>query len=304
MTQIITAYDPGESRDRAQGLSFNELIKELWRGRGILLICLVVAVALGVGLIVTATPQYTAEIRIAPAQSNFSLTGTSTAQSFVSIFGGTQQYTDYAHFLDVMHSVRLASVLEARYGIMKDIFPYDETKKEFVPDPALVPSLVRWFRGVLGLPTFLPPTAVDLAAYLEGAVDIDRRPDSTTTLTYRDKDSAKARIFLQRVYDESDKLLRAERLQATTAMRDYISKRLVDAATIEQRAVLIQLWGTEETQLLLLGSGDPVGARMIDDPSVSNLPTTGATRTLLIAALAGLALALIIVIIRAALRRA
>jgi hypothetical protein len=138
---------------------------------------------------------------------------------------------------------------------------------------------------------------------LEDAVEIDRRTDSTATLTYRHKDAAEARIFLQRVYDESDKLLRAEKLQAVTAMRNYISQRLTDASTIEQRAVLIQLWGTEETQLLLLGSGDPVGARVIDDPSVSNLPTTGATRTLLIAALAGLALALMIVIIRAALRR-
>ena len=304
MTQAITAYNPQESRDSAHALSFNELIKELWRGRLILLICVFTAVLLGLGLVAAATPQYTAEIKIAPAQSNFSLTGTSTAQSFVSIFGGTQQYTDYAHFLDLMHSVRLASVLEARYGIMKDIFPYDETKKEFVPDPDLVPSLMRWFRGMLGLPTFRPPTAPDLARYLEDAVEIDRRTDSTTILTYRHKDAAEARVFLQRVYDESDKLLRAERLQALTAMRDYISQRLVDAATIEQRAVLIQLWGTEETQLLLLGSGDPVGARVIDDPSVSNLPTTGATRVLLIAALAGLALALIIVIIRAALRRA
>src|SRR5258705_6306244 len=154
MTQVVTAYDPGESRGSVRAISFNDLIKELWRGRGILLICLVAALALGFGLVLTATPQYTAEIKIAPAQSNFSLTGTSTAQSFVSILsGGTQQYTDYAHFVDLLHSVRLAAVLEAHYGIMKDIFPYDAARKEFVPDPALVPSLMRWFRGTLGLPT-------------------------------------------------------------------------------------------------------------------------------------------------------
>jgi hypothetical protein len=190
MTQVITAYDPAESSASAHALSFNELIKELWRGRIVLLICVITAMLLGLGLVVAATPQYTAEIKIAPAQSNFSLTGTSTAQSFVSIFGGAQQYSDYAHFLDLMHSVRLSSVLETRYGIMKDIFPYDEAKKEFVPDPAFVPSLMRWFRGTLGLPTFRPPTAVDLSRYLEDAVEVDRHTDSTATLTYRHKDAA------------------------------------------------------------------------------------------------------------------
>jgi len=305
MTQLIAAYDSEESRRNVNAISFNELIKELWRGRVILLICLVAALALGLSLVVTATPQYTAQIKIAPAQSNFSLTGTSTAQTFVSILtGGTQEYSDYAHFLDLMHSVKLATVLEARYGIMKEIFPYDEAKKEFVPESGIVPWLMRSFRGALGLPTWRPPTAADLANYLTNAVDVDRRIDSTAVLTYRDRDSTKARIFLQRLYDESDRLLRDERLRAVTAMRDYVSRRLVDAATIEQRAVLIQLWGTEETQLLLLASGDPVGARIIDDTSVSNLPSTGATRTLLIAALAGLAAAMMIVIIRTALRRA
>src|SRR5213595_2031603 len=110
----------------AGALSFNDLIKELWRGRVILLICLVLALGLGLGFVLSSTPQYSAELKIAPAESNFSQTGGGSAtQSLVSVFtGGSQQYDDYAHFLDLLHSVRLASVLEARYGIMKEVFPY------------------------------------------------------------------------------------------------------------------------------------------------------------------------------------
>jgi hypothetical protein len=145
---------------------------------------------------------------------------------------------------------------------------------------------------------------VDLAAYLTDAVEINRHVDSSASLTYRHRDAAAARTFLQRVFDETDKLIREEKLRARTAMRDYVSKRLNDAATIDQRAVLIQLWGTEETQMLLLASGDPVGARVIDDASVSNLPSSGAQRTLLIAAFIGLVGGMLIVITRSALKRA
>ena len=305
MTQLIAAYDAEESRGSGHAISFNELIKELWRGRVILLICLVAALALGLGFVLSSTPQYSAELKIAPAESNFSQAGGSTAQSLVSVItGASQRYDDYAHFLDLLHSVRLASVLETRYGIMKEVFPYDAVKKEFVPDTGIQPWLIRTFRSALGLPAWRPPTVADLANYLNGAVEVDKRTDSSTSLTFRDPDPTKARVFLQRLYDETDRLLRDEKQRTHAAMRDYVSRRLADASTIDQRAVLIQLWGREETQMLLLASGDPVGARIIDDASVSNLPSSGATRTLLIAVLAGLALAMIIVIIRTALRRA
>jgi len=305
MTQLIAAYDAEEPRGSARAISFNELIKELWRARAILLICLVAALGLGLGFVLTSTPQYSAELKIAPAESNFSQAAGSTAQSLVSVItGSTQQYDDYAHFLDLLHSVRLANVLETRYGIMKEIFPYDEAKKEFVPPVGMVPWLVRFFRGAIGVPPWQPPTAADLADYLEHAVEVDRHADSSVVLTYRDADPTNARVFLQRLYDESDQLLRDEKLHARSAMRDYVSQRLVEAATIEQRAVLTQLWGREETQMLLLASGDPVGARIIDDTSVTNLPSSGATRTLLVAVLAGLTTAMMIVIIRTALRRA
>ena len=306
MTQLIAAYDAEESRGSGHAISFNDLIKELWRGRVILLICLVAALALGLGFVLTSTPQYSAELKMAPAESNFFPSGGgSTAQSFVSVItGGSQQYDDYAHFLDLLHSVRLASVLETRYGIMKEVFPYDAVKKEFVPDAGIQPWLIRTFRSALGLPAWRAPTVADLANYLRDAVEVDKRTDSSTSLTFRDPDPTKARVFLQRLYDESDRLLRDEKQRTHTAMRDYVSKRLADASTIDQRAVLIQLWGREETQMLLLASGDPVGARIIDDISVSSLPSSGATRTLLTAILAGLALAMIIVIIRTAPRRA
>lgn len=303
MSELIATYEPAEAR--ASGISFNELIKELWKGRGVLVICMVAAIMAGFGAVLLSTPQYSAQIKIAPAESNFSRTTNVTAQSFASIItGGGQQYDDYAHFLDLLHSVRLATELEKRYHVMKDIFPYDPATQEFVPESGVFPWLVRYFRDAIGMPGWRPPTPVDLSTYLTYAVEIDRHVDSSAALTYRHRDADAARIFLQRVFDEADKLLREEKLSARTAMRDYVSKRLNDAATIDQRALLIQLWGTEETQMLLLASGDPVGARVIDDTSVSNLPSSGATRTLLIAAFVGLVGGMLIVIARSALKRA
>src|SRR3954469_2255807 len=94
----------------------------------------------------------------------------------------------------------------------------------------------------LGMPAWRPPTPVDLATYLTNAVEINRHVDSSAELTYRHRDADAARIFLQRVFDETDQLLREEKLHARTAMRDYVSQRLNDPAAIDQRTVLIQLW--------------------------------------------------------------
>jgi hypothetical protein len=305
MTELVATYEREDGRERLQAISFNELIKELWRGRWILLLCLVLALALGLATTINSIPQYSAQLKIAPAESNFSQTGNTTTQSLVSVItGGSQQYDDYAHFLDLLHSVRLADDLEKRYHVMQDVFPYDVNKKEFLPDGGILPWLVRTFRSQLGMPAWRPPTTVDLAAYLTSAVDIDRHADSSATLTYHNRDATVAGTFLRHVFDDTDRLLREEKLRSRTAMRDYVSKRLNDATTIDQRAVLIQLWGTEETQMLLLASGDPVGARVIDDANVSNLPSTGAGRIMLIAILAGLVIGMLVVIVRSAMKRA
>jgi LPS O-antigen subunit length determinant protein (WzzB/FepE family) len=120
MSELIAGYEPTEAR--ANAISFNELVKEFWRGRGVLVICIVAAIMAGLGIVLLSIPQYSAQLKIAPAESNFSQATNSTAQSFVSIItGGSQQYDDYAHFLDLLHSVRLATELENRYHVMNTL---------------------------------------------------------------------------------------------------------------------------------------------------------------------------------------
>src|SRR5258706_16237000 len=109
---------------------------------------------------------------------------------------------------------------------MKAICPYDEARKEFIPDTGILPWLVRTFRGVMGLPMWRPPTAVDLANYLTYAVEIDRRVDSIALLTHHHKDSMKARAFLQQGYDEVDQEMGDQKLRARNAMPGVVSQQV------------------------------------------------------------------------------
>ena len=311
VANLQSAAEPGPRSPGA--MSFNELVRELWYNWFILVLCLGTAVGIAFAIVENSTPKFPATMKVAPAESNFgALTGGGQNNLgsvgglglLAPLTGGRQQYDDYSHFLDLLHSVRLAEQLERRYGLMKEVFPYDSATNQYVPPSELLPRLVRFARSVVGLPVWTPPGPVEFADYLTDYLETDRHIDSSATITYRNSDPAKARLFLERAFTETDRLMRDEKLRTREEFQRYISDRLTQTAGLDQRSVLIQLWGTEETQRLLLTSGDPVGARMIDDVNVPNLPSADAAIVLTIAIVSGLSLGILIIIVRTAIKRA
>lgn len=295
----LEEIEPFYSRLRA--ISFNELIKEFWAGRLIMAVCVGIAFVWAFFIIHTTVPGYTATMTLAPAESNVSSGG--GGQGFLSaLTGGGGGYSDYAQFLDMMHSVRLAKQMDERYGTMKMFFPYDETKKQFVPPDDFNSRMSRFVLTLFGQVAWEPPSLVDLARRLNAVLDIDRE-DAVVKISYTSRNRDVAKELLERVYAETDRLMRAEKLRTRTAMQTYVTKRLADTPALDQRTVLINLWGMEETQILLLASGDPVGARLVDDIAVPSTPESGGFRTLLVYLMTGFVIGTIIIIVRGAFRR-
>ena len=218
--------------------------------------------------------------------------------------GGGGQYDDYAQFLDMTHSVRLATRLNEKYGLMKKTFPIDKKTGDFVPPSDMVSRLARALRWMLGLQPWAPPNMVSLANFLKGAVQINHEADGTATLVHYSRTPTAAGSFLASVYQETDDLMRQEKLASHRKRLEYLAQRLSDTSSLEQRNFLIGLWGREQSQMLLLTGGDPVGARMTDDIHVPNMPQNGAALTLGMGLLFGLLTGLFVVIGRSAYRRA
>jgi hypothetical protein len=290
-----------------KAISFNDLIKELivdWR---VVATSIVGCLAISVLMVVFSGQSYEATLRIAPSNSAFDGGSSASAgQSVLSLFAGksSSTYDDFSEFLSLTHSVRLAKRLDVKYGLMKQVFPYDRKAQQYIPPTGFLPWLSRFGRSLLGLPAWEPPNYVDLANYLTGAVAIDQAADGTTNLTHSDLTASAASEFLTRVFAETDELMREEKLTSHRNRRKYVADRLKSTETLEQRNFLMGLWGREESQILVLTSGDPIGARMVDDIHVPNMPQTGATKTIGIGILFGFLLGLGAFVVRSAVRRA
>jgi hypothetical protein len=300
---------PGVDVDSgSNAISFNELFRELMADWRILLTGVVVGLLTAVLLVSGSAPNYEATLTVAPVESDMSNsigTGGTAGASVLSLLGnGSSQYGDYAQFLGMTHSVRLATRLNEKYGLMKKIFPIDKKTGAFIPPPEIVPRLVRTIRWMLGLQPWAPPNMVSLADFLKGDVKINGQADGTTTLAHSGPTPAAAASFLARVYQETDDLMRQEKLASHQKRLEYLGQRLSDTSSLEQRNFLIGLWGREQSQMLLLTGGDPVGARMIDDIHVPNMPQNGVALTLGMGLLFGLLTGLFVVIGRSAYRRA
>lgn len=302
----IPGLDVGSS---SNAISFNDLFREFVADWRILLTGIVIGFLGATLIVITAAPTYEATLTVAPVESSLAdsvgASSSNAGASVLSLFGkGTGQYDEYAQFLDLTHSVRLAARLDAKYGLMKKTFPIDKKTGDFIPPPGLMPRFVRAVRWILGLQAWAPPNMVSLADALKGAIKINNEADGTATLIYYGPTPAAAGLFLARVYQETDDLMRQEKLASHQKRLDYLAQRLSDTSSLEQRNFLISLWGREQSQMLLLTGGDPVGARMTDDIHIPNMPQNGAALTLAMGLLFGLLTGLFVVIGRSAYRRA
>ena len=296
-----------EVKSDSNTISFNDLFREFVADWRILLTGTIAGLSFAVFLVSSAPPAYQATLTVAPAESSLGDSGGTSggAANVLSLFakGGGGQYDDYAQFLDMTHSVRLATRLNAKYDLMKKVFPFDKEKGTFIPPTGMVAGLASAVRRALGLQPWAPPNMVSLATYLRGAVTVEPGA-GTTTLTHYGPTASAASSFLADVYQETQELMRQEKLASHRQRLEYLGQRLSDTSSLEQRNLLIGLWGREQAQMLLLTGKDPVGARMTDDIHVPNMPQNGAASTLAMGLLSGLLIGLFVVIGRSAYRRA
>ena len=300
---------PGLDLNAGSGtISFNDLFQEFAAEWRVLLTGTLLGLLVAILLVIGERPTYQASLTLAAAEASMSDPNggsNSTTSSVLGIFGkGAGQFDDYAQFLSTTHSVRLAKRLDEKYGLMKEVFPTDRKTGAFIPPPGMVPRLSRAIRWTLGLQPWAPPNMVSLADFLKGSVEIVSQADGTTQLIHYSSTPEQASEFLARIYHETDDLMRQEKLASHRSRLNYLAQRLTDIQSLEQRNFLINLWGREQSQMLLLTGGDPVGARMTDDIYVPNMPQNGAALKIAMGFALGLIVALFVVIGRSAYRRA
>jgi hypothetical protein len=148
------------------------------------------------------------------------------------------------------------------------------------------------FRGLLARIGRLPNpngarTAIDLAAYNEGAVEKEEsKTNSLVKLRFNHDNPGFAAYYLSQLVKTANDYVRGQNRETRHTYVNYIREAISKNTNVDQRQILDQLLLQEERQLMMTEVDAPYAASVLDGPTVT--PVNKVLRTLLIDSFAGL----------------
>lgn len=250
-------------------------IRSLYAQKRVILLFTLAGTVLMIGLAHLLTPTYRAELVIAPPPEATSKLGGSFAAS-LNPFLNKQEVSRFSLFQARITSSTMAERLSQESNVMATLFPekWDIAKSDWRRPEGFMAQTVEVFKRIIGTPGWSPPSALDIADFLQEEISFDYLADTgLLRIGFQHKDPVFAQSFLNRLYRIADDALRKETLAQKTLYVEYLFKRLADEPNREYRAALIQALTIEEKEVLLINSGLPYSAQLFDESRVTSLPT-------------------------------
>lgn len=298
-----TAEAPPREAVAREAWTFKDLATELHAGRWLLLGLVLVGLAVGLVAVALTQPQYTARLRIAPVEA---VPDDGRLRRLAALLPGAidGSTSSMPEFLTLVRSERLARELDSRYGLRERIFPFDPARNRFLEPDRLIDTLRYAIREALGLPGWSPPTAANLADYLQDRVVVEPAAEhGVYELRFSHPDPGFAADLLLWLYQGADTLVREGQRLRTDRYVEFLTDRLQAEQNVEIRTALRSLLLQQMQNRMLTHVDVPFAAKLLDGPHVDADPTTPRLgRTVLIAMLTGFALGVVVVFVRAALR--
>ncbi len=274
---------PVESAALDDEITLRDLFLKVWRSKWVILATMAVAVGLVSVWMKTTEPLYTASMLVAPAGA----TSGGGLGSRLSQYGGlaslagielpsAETVSPFDQFSEVVTSVTVAKRLQDKYGVLQKLFErtWDAGNMRWVPPEGPVATAKGWMRGFFNLPSWTPPSTKSLAEYLGDKLGISEiAKTGMRRITFQHEDSEFAVQLLRWIHEESDQLIREETQERTTRQIEYIERKLATVRITEHRQSLTLLLSDQEKQMMMTQVDLPFAARIIDPPTVSEMPT-------------------------------
>jgi hypothetical protein len=183
-----------------------------------------------------------------------------------------QSATEFDELTQIMTSLRLAEILQEKYGLMERVFGTSWSDLQASSSEGL-----GWRRRVNDFLKFNPPsepTIEDLAGFIKGSVRFDKDtegPYKEFVFTHRDPEQAL--WFLTTVFDEATSLMRRSNREETLERRRFLEERLGSVDIIDIRRGILQLISDETRKEMMSQGSLPIGAKIVDGPYVSKYRT-------------------------------
>lgn len=293
-------------------IDFGGLFSALRRGWLIIVITTVAAVLGAVIYLHGATYTYTASMVVAPAQS----TGSDGLSSRLGQLGGLasavgvslpegSNSSSFKLYIEGLKSYAAAEVLAGDPAIMHALFDreWDDKARQWRQPGGSLRGFINGAKDIMGIPN-LPwraPDASRVQALLETELVVEVNARSPViVLRFAHKDPQFAKLFLTRIDDTVDRLLRQRTLLRTNDYISYLTAKLRTVELAEQRVSITQTLGEQERLRMAASSTLPFAADVFSGPSATPRPTSPRPYMLLtLAVLGGLGLGILIVLVRA-----
>jgi hypothetical protein len=274
-----------------------DFLAEVWLRKRIVWHSVLTAIVLACLYLWLVPSQYTASAIVGPAQQTTSSSAVSSALSAVlplaGLGGGSTTTTatpPFDEFMQLIVSPRVAAqLIKEDPTILPTLFPseWDKERKAWHPSSSPLQVGKRILLTIFGQPSWQPPSVGRLSDYLQAHLQI--APVNTTTsmqtIGFTFQSPQFAEKFLRRLLDDADSVIREEALDRTDKQIAYLQNKLQTIQPVDYRATLLTLIATQETTRMTINKGLPFAAARIQQPIVSDLPTTPSPIVTLVIAL-------------------
>ena len=260
------------------------LFKELWRRKLLILLSFLMGGLIGLWDLRNFVPKYEAHMIVglpetfgsSPAQRPSGQLS-QLANNFNLGIGGAPESEIFARFEVLRSSLEFARLLQDKYKLMQRIYQnsWDPQEQKWIRPSGWQFNMRERINRFFKLRTWREPTLQSLSNTIGASVTAS---DMTNLLFKRisvvSTDPEFALDLLKIVYNEADKLIRAQDRKETISRRQYLEERLNATSLSDFRHGLVGLLISEERKAMMLDGDMPYIGRVIVPPVVTETPST------------------------------
>ena len=265
-------------------IDLRELFTALWRGKRLIIICVMFSIMLASLYLRQAERKYTVRYVFAPVASENSgpnLGGLGGLASLAGVSLPTSSSSDFLTYKFLLKSEEVAARILKDRDLLVSVFSSEwDTERELFRQPASGPlrSVVRGLKNLLtgNEPSaYIPPNAARLSAWMNAAFNsAEDRDTGFLTLSAETANPTLMVDVITRATQETDQLLKERYVATAEQTVSFYQQQLNKARAREHREALAKLIAQEDQKLMLASKGSYFVAEPITEPYVSLGPTS------------------------------
>ena len=265
-------------------IDLRELFTALWRGKRLIIICIMLAILSASLYLRLADRKYTVRYVFAPLATESSgpnLGGLGGLASLAGVSLPSSSSSDFLTYKFLLKSEEVAARMLKDRDLLASVFSdeWNAEQKVFVEPSS--GALKFFLRSVKNLvtgnepSTYIPPNAARLSAWMDEAFNSSEDRDTGfLTLSAETTEPALIVDVITRATQETDKLLKERYVATAEQTVSFYQHQLNKARAREHREALAKLIAQEDQKLMLASKGSYFVAEPVTEPYVSLGPTS------------------------------